>query len=125
MTLKQINVAEQFTITTSDPSLKDIGAILELQTKQILKSNELQFSFRSQAVALQIEYALGMGTGIYRRPIRVNAGTDYDFDKGIQKQTGKAEYTTITMEQMLTFNFEVENFDMERYRASGFSLLSE
>lgn len=98
---------------------KAILSVVEAQVRGILTNENTTISLRTSAVAEQIATLNGVGMAIYRRIAeRIVWGSDYDPITGSTRQWTTVKTTTVILDQRLTINWAVEDFDMERFLAS-------
>lgn len=99
-------------------SEKAILSVVEAQVRGILTNENATMYFKTSAVADQIEVLNGVGMAIYRLAERVSWGSTYDPVTGTKKQWRSVKTTTVIIDQKLTIDWAVEDFDMERFLAS-------
>ncbi|WJG71169.1 hypothetical protein [Spiroplasma ixodetis] len=99
-------------------SEKAILSVIEAQVRGVLNNENTTMYFRTSAVAQQIETLNSGGMAIYRIAERIVWGSDYDPVTGITRQWTSAKTTTVILDQKLTINWAVEDFDMERFLSS-------
>lgn len=102
----------------NNDSEKAILSVIEAQVRGILTNENATMYFKTSAIADQIEVLNGVGMAIYRLAERITWGSTYDPVTGTKKQWRKAKTTTVIIDQKLTIDWAVEDFDMERFLAA-------
>lgn len=94
---------------------KAILTVIEAQVKGVLTNEDSTYYFSTSAKAEQIDTLNGVGMAIYRIVERIVWGSDYDPVTGMTRQWRTVKTTTVVLDQKLTINWAVEDFDMERF----------
>lgn len=125
MNLKNISATTSYTIKGNDDTTNALASIAEVQIKRIIFDNLEMLGLRADMTSNSLIRVGALGTAIYRIGVRGVIGTDYDYNKGVQRQRTKALDTPVQIDQHLTAEFMFEQFDIERFRDANPAVRAE
>lgn len=113
-----IKIPEAFFIKGNNPTENAILSVLEAQVRGELTSEKSTMFMRGTCSSAQIGEIAGVGIAVFRATVRVLWGSTWDVKNGTKRQIGDVYTTKLEINKYLTIDFEIPEFDIERFMKS-------
>ncbi|BDT03677.1 hypothetical protein [Spiroplasma ixodetis] len=111
-------IPKAFIIGGNTPTENAVLSVLEAQVRGELTAEISTLFMRNTVTADQIANISGVAMAIYRATVRVLWGSTWDEFTGTKRQKGKVKTTTLIIDKELTIDFNIPEFDIERFMTS-------
>ncbi|WP_375317167.1 hypothetical protein [Spiroplasma endosymbiont of Virgichneumon dumeticola] len=111
-------IPEAFIIGGNSPTENAVLSVLEAQVRGELTAELSTLFMRNTVTADQIANISGVAMAIYRATVRVLWGSTWDEFTGTKRQKGTVKTTTLIIDKELTIDFNIPEFDIERFMTS-------
>ncbi|WP_342253486.1 hypothetical protein [Spiroplasma endosymbiont of Zeiraphera isertana] len=111
-------IPKAFIIGGNSPTENAVLSVLEAQVRGELTAELSTLFMRNTVTADQIANISGVAMAIYRATVRVLWGSTWDEFTGTKRQKGTVKTTTLIIDKELTIDFNIPEFDIERFMTS-------
>lgn len=119
------NIPQAFIIGGNKPSENAFLSVLEAQVRGELTAELSTLFMRNTVTADQISNIGGTAMAIYRATVRVLWGSTWDEFTGTKRQKGTVKTTTLIIDKELTIDFNIPEFDIERFMNSPVNVATQ
>lgn len=102
----------------NSPTEKAILSVMEAQIRGVLTSEKTTLFLKTTITPYQISNLPGIGMALYRAVVRLIWGSTWDDTTGTKKQVTSVKTTTVILDQFLTIDWKITEFDIERFITS-------
>lgn len=118
-------IPKAFIIGGNSPTENAVLSVLEAQVRGELTAELSTLFMRNTVTADQIANISGVAMAIYRATVRVLWGSTWDEFTGTKRQKGTVKTTTLIIDKELTIDFNIPEFDIERFMTSPANIATQ